>query len=153
MQEGHPTPQNPSTDAVVVPTVLVVDDDPIFRILLEEVLDDSGSCRVITAADGVAGLQILERQAEKIDVVTLDLSMPNCDGVEFLRHLSESRFKGRLVLISGELENVRSSAGKLATMLGLDCTATYENRSISVKLQPVYYALLRFRRKATTCRK
>ncbi|MGI9401606.1 MAG: response regulator [Rhizobiaceae bacterium] len=126
MGKGHLMHACQATGQVAGPTVLIVDDNPVFRTLLEEVLYDSGSCKVIPASDGIAGLQILNQQAEHIDVVTLDLSMPNCDGVEFLRHLSESGFGGRLVLISGEHENVRNSAGSLASMLGLNCIAIFK---------------------------
>ncbi|MEM7463339.1 MAG: EAL domain-containing response regulator [Pseudomonadota bacterium] len=126
MREDQAESHSPSTAAATALTVLVVDDDPIFRTLMTDVLEDCAPCRVMTASDGLAGLQILELDAESIDVVTLDLSMPNCDGVEFLRLLSETRFHGRLVLISGELESIRGSAAKLAKMLGLDCFAIFE---------------------------
>ena len=126
MREDQAESPIPSTSAGPAPTVLVVDDDPIFRTLMKEVLEDSAPCRVMTASDGLAGLQILKAESAAIDVVTLDLSMPNCDGVEFLRILSETRFDGRLALISGELESIRGSAGKLAKMLGLGCFAIFE---------------------------
>ncbi len=126
MREDQVESPIPSTNAGTAPTVLVVDDDPIFRTLMKEVLEDCAPCRVMTASDGIAGLQILKEEAENIDVVTLDLSMPNCDGVEFLRMLCETRFEGRLALISGELESIRGSAAKLAKMLGLDCFAIFE---------------------------
>ena len=104
-----------------VNTVMVVDDDPIFRMLMEQVLLQKGAKRVIMASDGDEAHQILRRLTNEIDAITLDLSMPNQDGVGFLRLASELSWGGRLVLVSGEHESVRHSAGKLAAMMKIDC--------------------------------
>ena len=104
-----------------VNTVMVVDDDPIFRMLMEQVLLQKGAKRVIMASDGDEAHQILRRLTNEIDAITLDLSMPNQDGVGFLRLASELSWGGRLVLVSGEHASVRHSAGKLAAMMKIDC--------------------------------
>ncbi|MFZ1815236.1 MAG: EAL domain-containing response regulator [Rhizobiaceae bacterium] len=103
------------------PTVMVIDDDPVFRALMEHILVSRGAGRVVLASDGAKAHQLLAEETHSIDFITLDLSMPNQDGVGFLRLASELGFKGRLLLISGEHQSVRNSAGKLAAMLKLDC--------------------------------
>jgi DNA-binding response OmpR family regulator len=57
--------------------VLVVDDDPSIRGLLEYALSVEG-VDVTTAADGVRG--IAEAKAARPDVVLLDVMMPKLDG-------------------------------------------------------------------------
>lgn len=66
------------------PRVLVVDDDPGLRSLLEAYLGDSGFA-VDTAEDGVAMWQALERGLP--DAIVLDLMMPGEDGLSLVRRL------------------------------------------------------------------
>jgi DNA-binding NtrC family response regulator len=53
------------------------------------------------------------------DVLSLDLCMPNEDGIRMMSILEESGFKGRIVIISGQEEWFRKSAARLATARGL----------------------------------
>jgi signal transduction histidine kinase/CheY-like chemotaxis protein len=59
------------------PLVLVIDDDPAVRDLLTRFLTRE-RFRVITAADGEAGLR--EARAQRPDAITLDVMMPGMDG-------------------------------------------------------------------------
>jgi Fe-S oxidoreductase/CheY-like chemotaxis protein len=59
--------------------VLVVDDEEDVRIFLTTVFEDAGA-DVVTASDGEEALTVAT--AEKPDLISLDLSMPNKDGVE-----------------------------------------------------------------------
>jgi len=61
--------------------VLVVDDDDDIRLLLHELLSGAGYL-VETAQDGRAALRVFHENP--IDVVVLDLSMPDLDGFETL---------------------------------------------------------------------
>jgi DNA-binding response OmpR family regulator len=66
------------------PTVSIVDDDPHIRTMVAEELADSG-CEVVALTNG-QGLEA--RLAEGgIDLVFLDVQMPDCDGIECLRDL------------------------------------------------------------------
>ena len=64
--------------------ILIIDDSPIMRSLLSEIL--KGEYEVSTAADGVEGLEYLLK-AEPVDAIVLDLSMPNMNGVDFLKKI------------------------------------------------------------------
>ena len=66
--------------------VLVIDDDPDSRILMEDYLADFG-CEVLQASSGKVGLEMA--QTHRPDLVTLDLHMPDVDGWEVLRQLKE----------------------------------------------------------------
>jgi len=64
--------------------VLVVDDDPTVSDVVRRYLEQDG-CRVRLAGDGLAALAAVE--AERPDLVVLDLMMPGLDGLEVCRRL------------------------------------------------------------------
>lgn len=65
-------------------TILVVDDDPHIRKLVTVFLQKEGF-RTIEAPDGVEALNQME--SNKVDLVVLDIMMPNMDGWELCREL------------------------------------------------------------------
>jgi two-component system, cell cycle response regulator len=67
-------------------SALVVDDDPINRMLLSKSLEQQGH-RVMTAENGLEALAAL--QAQPFDVVLLDVLMPEPDGYEVLAWLKQ----------------------------------------------------------------
>jgi two-component system chemotaxis response regulator CheY len=78
-------------------TVLVIDDVPVFRDVVQHALAAAGHV-VLTANNGAEGLKRLE--TDKVDLVLLDLAMPEMDGVSFLRRLrADKRFEGLPVLV------------------------------------------------------
>ncbi|GAB7078423.1 transporter substrate-binding domain-containing protein [Megalodesulfovibrio paquesii] len=71
---------------------LVVDDNPAAREIMTQTLE-SMTFVVSTAADGIAGLALLDEAAAAgapFDLVLLDWKMPGLDGVETARRLSEN---------------------------------------------------------------
>ncbi len=62
------------------PSVLVVEDDTATRDLLQELLESEGytTHTAATAVDGLAGLAI-----DRVDLVLLDLTLPDSNGVQF----------------------------------------------------------------------
>ena len=73
--------------------ILVVDDDPPIRRMLQRTLEAEGY-EVGTAADGAAALASMERSAP--DLVVLDVAMPGLDGLAVCRRV---RAKGLAVPI------------------------------------------------------
>ena len=67
--------------------VLVVEDDKHTRKLLETILKREGYS-VFKAEDGVKALEVLEDH--HIDLIILDIMMPNMDGYEFAKELRDS---------------------------------------------------------------
>jgi DNA-binding NtrC family response regulator len=73
----------PQSQKLLQPNVLVIDDEAQVLAVVEMAL--SGECCVRTALDGEQGLKQLRQQ--KPDVVVLDLSMPNLNGLETLKQI------------------------------------------------------------------
>ncbi|HXY62700.1 MAG TPA: response regulator [Nitrospirota bacterium] len=66
--------------------VLVVDDEENIRELYKEELEDMGFA-VTVVADGIQALEVMD--TAKFDLVTLDMRMPDMDGIETLRKMKE----------------------------------------------------------------
>ena len=70
--------------------VLIVDDSPLMRRLLTDIIDKAGDMRVVgTAADPIAAHKMIKSLDP--DVLTLDVEMPKMNGIEFLRRLMRFR--------------------------------------------------------------
>lgn len=93
-------------------TILLVDDEEPVRTLGTKMLERLGFS-VITACDGVEGLDIYERHREEIRAVILDLTMPRMDGEETFRQLQRIRPDVCVILSSGlnEQETVERFLG------------------------------------------
>ena len=91
--------------------VLVVEDDPDIREVLEEMLD-AGGHKVLTASYGREALAVLDRVPSPC-LVLLDLMMPVMSGFAFLEELTRrpDRERVNVLLISAnaQVEQVRSS--------------------------------------------
>lgn len=79
--------------------ILVVDDDNNTRILMREILE-AENYTVWTAADGNAALDVMDR--EHIDLVILDIMMPNMDGYEFTKVLRDCKNELPILMISAK---------------------------------------------------
>lgn len=79
-------------------TILVIDDEPGIRDVLREILQDEGYT-VRDAPDGPTGLEIVSN--ESVDLVILDVWLPNMGGIDVLRALREDRPDLEVVVISG----------------------------------------------------
>jgi two-component system, cell cycle response regulator len=87
-------------------SILVVDDDPINRMLLTRDLERQGH-RVATAEDGVRALEAL--RAEPFDIVLLDVLMPELDGYETLAQIErDEKLRHVPVIMVSALEDIDS---------------------------------------------
>lgn len=96
---------------------LVVDDDAFLRRASHSLLKSFTALPVLDAADGHAGLALLETQ--HVDIVFCDLSMPEMDGLAFLRHLGEAGHQASVVVVSSHDDALISSVEKMAHAYGV----------------------------------
>ena len=85
--------------------ILVVDDDKNTRFFIKEALEFE-KYTVFTATDGVKALEIYDK--EFIDLVIVDIMMPNMDGYEFTRTLRQTN-KDLLVLMISAKQLTKSN--------------------------------------------
>ena len=80
-------------------TVLLVDDDPVVRTLLQRRLLTAGYS-VTTASDGVKATKIMKE--EQFDVIITDLIMPGgIDGIDLLQQIKQQWCSTEVILITG----------------------------------------------------
>jgi PAS domain S-box-containing protein len=115
---GHELPAEPLPDAgSIAPTasgetVLVVDDEPLVRMLVTEVLQDLGY-RAIECEDGVSALKVLE-SARRVDLMVTDVGLPNgLNGRQLADAGRAIRSSLKVLFITGYAENAVFSHGHL----------------------------------------
>ena len=79
-------------------TILVVDDEPGIREVLQGILEDEGYT-VLLAEDGPSGLDVVAEN--RVDLVLLDVWLPNMGGMDVLARLREDRPDLQVIIISG----------------------------------------------------
>jgi PAS domain S-box-containing protein len=94
-----PLPPAPPPDGGTE-TVLLADDEPMLRTLGKAILEAQGY-RVLVAADGQEAVEAYRREAGRIDLVILDLSMPRLSGRDACRQLVALDPAVRVLLSSG----------------------------------------------------
>jgi CheY-like chemotaxis protein len=107
-------PANP-----VLPTVLVLDDDDFFHLVMGEYFSLLGVGQVLQAKNGSDALKLLKTHAQPIDYLVCDVFMPDMDGIEFLTHLIDLKYAGGVVVASGVDIEMLDLARTLATDSGL----------------------------------
>jgi CheY-like chemotaxis protein len=80
------------------PKLLLCDDSPIERLALAHYLRAAGYS-VDEAADGGSALQYLKHR--EVDLLLLDLEMPDVDGFDVLNYVQEHRRALPVILLSG----------------------------------------------------
>jgi PAS domain S-box-containing protein len=92
--------------------VLVIDDEPTIRMLIAEVLAESGYA-VIEAPDGTAGMRVLESNA-RIDLLITDVGLPGgLNGRQVADAARVNRPDLKVLFITGYAENAVIGRGRL----------------------------------------
>ena len=91
------------SETAVAGLVLVIDDERAVREAVIDILEMEG-IDVLTAANGDEGIALYKTQAQDIDLVLLDLSMPGKSGHETFLELQQFDPNVRILLSSGYSE-------------------------------------------------
>src|SRR5690606_28968495 len=85
----------------MIAQILVVDDDPVQRRLLKNALERHDHA-VHLAENGLDGLEFLKRGGDQINVIVLDLMMPEMDGLSFLAAIREAGIETPVIVQTGQ---------------------------------------------------
>ncbi len=100
--------------------ILVVEDHVFQRKMIVHMLHSLGIKNVRQAGNGLQALELMEvQQFSQMDIVLCDLDMPEMDGMEFLRHLSERQPNLSVVIMSSMEKPLITSVSKMAKSYGL----------------------------------
>ena len=102
--------------------ILIVDDDPTLRAVAIELLRSSDHC-IVEAEDGVEALRLLDRLP--VELIVLDMLMPNMDGLEVLAAIRGSRATIPILAIS--------SGGSLDAQYLLRCASAFGANEVMLK--------------------
>ena len=81
-------------------SVIIVDDSPVNRKLLRNILETEGFEVIGEAVNGKEGYEEFQKTAP--DVVTLDVSMPQMNGIEALKLMKEHNPEFKVIILSAE---------------------------------------------------
>jgi PAS domain S-box-containing protein len=87
-------------------TVLVVEDEPLVLRTLLALLLQAG-LKVVTAADGAAGLAVFAEHQQQVALVLTDISMAGTDGLEMVRRLRQIAPAVPVLVMSGRIDETQ----------------------------------------------
>lgn len=104
---------------------LIVEDDPIFRERFERILSQADGFRIVASVESIAE-GIAAARTNRIDLLVVDLGLPDGDGMAVIRELSQHQPKCAIMVVTvfGDEEHVVSAieAGASSYLLK-DCDA------------------------------
>jgi len=116
-------------------TVLFVDDEDMITEVAEELLQQLGY-KVLIAGGGKEAMEIYEKNKERIDLVILDMIMPNMGGGDIYDRLKDINPKVKVLLSSGY-----SVDGRATEILDRGCNGfiqkPFKTKALSQKLREI----------------
>ncbi len=124
-RRGQPVaaPAEEAQPAGGVGCVLIVEDHEDLRRVLVDYLQSLGH-RVLTAADGVEAMEVLERTGDAVRLVISDMSMPRMDGRELFRRSRATRPRLAFLFCTGyarEWEEMATAEDELTGRIDKPC--------------------------------
>ncbi len=114
---------------------LAVEDHEFQRSVLLRILKDLGATKLSGAADGRAAMKIVELPDAPVDIIISDLDMPGMDGMEFMRHLGESRSPASIIFASALEGSLLSSVETMTRAYGVKVLGVIEKPVTAAKLE------------------
>ncbi|KMT65306.1 EAL domain-containing protein [Catenovulum maritimum] len=93
---------------------LVLDDSRAITDLMQVILTKASVKSISSFNMAMDALGYIESQAVQPNLIFCDLNIPGIDGVEFIRLLNQTEFKGQLIIMSSMSARVINSVEKLA---------------------------------------
>lgn len=78
--------------------IMLIDDDEAIRDMLQDIIEDYELGTVVASLPSAATLTTTELVARHIDLLIIDMLMPDCDGIDSVRRFQD--FPGKIIMIS-----------------------------------------------------
>jgi two-component system chemotaxis response regulator CheY len=78
--------------------VLIVDDAAFMRMMIKDILEKNGYEVVAEANNGIKAVEMYKR--ERPDIVTMDITMPDMDGIEAVKAIREFDPSAKIIMCS-----------------------------------------------------
>jgi len=85
-------------------TVLIIDDSDILRMTIKEIVTNNGYKVVGEASNGNSGIE--KYKELKPDLVTMDITMDDMDGIDALKQIIRADAKAKVIVISAMGQDV-----------------------------------------------
>ena len=115
-------------------SVLVVEDHDFQREVALRLLRHMGVGTALEATDGRSALAVLGRQAHPVDVVLVDLDLPQMDGVELIGHVAQGRLANAVVVLTALDPALLNTVRIMARASGMRVLGTVEKPLTEAKL-------------------
>lgn len=103
---------------------LIVDDSHAILNFSSAVLKQQfGITKITTENNATEAIKLLQ-SSHDINLLLLDLNMPELDGIQFLTKLAEAKYKGFVIIMSGVAPRIISTVEELAKRLNLNFLGT-----------------------------
>lgn len=97
--------------------LLVIEDDDFQRQMMVTMLNALGATSIAVASNGRQALDLIRQNSDQpIHIALCDLNMPEMDGLEFLRHLSQLHDDVAVIIISAMDSRLLDLVQRMATM-------------------------------------
>jgi len=135
LEATEPLPEELAPGAGQGQTVLVVDDEESIRMLITDVLEEAGY-RVLAAADGPSGLNILQSEV-RIELLITDVGLPGgVNGRQLADVARTSRPKLKVLFVTGYAENAVVGNGHLEAGMAV-ITKPFAMATLAARVQEI----------------
>ena len=106
---------------------LVIEDNDFQRNVVINMLQAMGIKSINESANGQHALEVMRTEkGAAVDIVLCDLSMPEMDGMEFLRHFGQLDHKASIILLSALGIKLLNSVGNMTQTYGVELLGVIE---------------------------
>lgn len=116
--------------------IMVVEDDDFQRRMIVNMLRSLGVTAICDTENGKRALDVLHAaNAKTVDIAICDINMPEMDGLEFLRHLSEEEAAPSIIILSTLDRALLASVANMSLAYGIKLLGVVEKPIILAQLE------------------